>query len=206
MKRGSFLLLVGTLFAVPAAAQEDRRPSPDFDGEAIIYRDTNYQGPAMNVSRPNPNLSLAWPVRSIRIVSGRWELCTLTNYRGSCTTIDRDTPDLRRQINFLNLLGSMRPLPGGGRPPRPEPPRPEPPIAPVPDHSLRGMAAEFFPAPSERGRRVQACDKGPPDASCTQRTARNFCQDRGYVGVGHQALETVGRQVYLADTLCTRTR
>lgn len=192
-------LLATTLLAVPSAAQqEERRPSPDFPGEAIIYRDVGYSGPAVNVSRANPNLGLAWPVRSIRVRYGRWELCSLSNYRGQCTTIDRDTPDLRRQVNFLNRLGSMRPMPGGGGPRPPEPP-------PVPDQSLRGMAAEFFPAPSERGRRVEACERGQANANCAARTADNFCRQRNWNGSAREALETVGRRVYLADVLCTRT-
>ncbi len=45
-------LLATTLLAAPAGAQqEERRPSPDFPGEAIIYRDVGYSGPAVNVSR-----------------------------------------------------------------------------------------------------------------------------------------------------------
>lgn len=192
-------LLATTLFAAPSGAQqEERRPSPDFPGEAIIYRDVGYSGPAVNVSRANPNLGLAWPVRSIRVRYGRWELCSLSNYRGQCTTIDRDTPDLRRQVNFLNRLGSMRPMPGGGGPRPPDPP-------PTPDRSLRGMAAEFFPAPSERGRRVEACERGQANANCAARTADNFCRQRNWNGSAREALETVGRGVYLADVLCTRT-
>lgn len=200
MNRRLVAILLGTVFiAAPSAAQqEERRPSPDFPGEAIIYRDVGYSGPAVNVSRANPNLGLAWPVRSIRVRYGRWELCTLANYRGQCTTVDRDTRDLRQQVNFLNRLGSMRPLPGGGGPRPPAPP-------PAPDRSLRGMAAEFFPAPGERGRRVEACERGQANANCAARTADRFCRERGWNGSAHEALESVGRQVYLADTLCTRS-
>lgn len=187
--------LIAMSLAAPAGAQpEERRPSPDFRGEAIIYRDVGYSGPAVNVSRANPNLGLAWPVRSIRVRQGRWELCTLANYRGRCETIDRDTPDLRRQVNFLDRIGSMRPMPGGG-----------PPEPPAQDRSLRGMAAEFFPAPSRNGRRVEACDRGQATASCAARTADSFCRERGWNGAAREALETVNRRVYLADTLCTRT-
>ena len=193
------VILAAAAIVAPSAAQRDeRRPSPDFRGEAIIYCDVNYSGPAVNVSRANPNLGLAWPVRSIRVRSGRWELCTLTNYRGRCETVDRDTPDLRRQVNFLNVVNSMRPLPGGGGPRPPEPP-------PAPDRSLRGMAAEFFPAPSRNGRRVLACQRGSASAACAAQTADRFCVERGWRGAARQALETVNRQVYLADTLCTRT-
>lgn len=187
--------LAAVTLAAPAGAQpEERRPSPDFRGEAIIYRDVNFSGPAVNVGRADPNLRLAWPVRSIRVRSGRWELCTLANFRGRCTTIDRDTPDLRRQVNFLDRVGSLRPLPGG-RPPEP----------PVRDRSLRGMAAEFFPAPARNGRRVPACERGQATASCAARTADSFCRERGWNGSAREALETVNRQAFLADTLCTRT-
>lgn len=199
MIRPAAALLAATILAAPAASQEERRPSPDFRGEAIIYRDVGYSGPAVNVSRAEPNLRLTWPVRSIRIRSGRWELCTLANFRGSCETIDRDTPDLRRQVNFLNIVGSMRPMPGGGPPPRPEPPI-------GPERSLRGMAAEFFPTPQRGGRRIEACERGQANANCARQSAERFCRERNWTGAAHQALETVGRTVYLADTLCTRGR
>ncbi|MBX3561326.1 MAG: hypothetical protein KF780_05880 [Sphingomonas sp.] len=182
-------------FAAPAGAQpEERRPSPGFRGEAIIYRDVGFAGPAVNVSRAEPDLRLAWPVRSIRVRQGRWELCTLSNYRGRCTTVDRDSADLRRQVNFLDRVGSMRPLPGGWQP---EPPAQE--------RSLRGMAAEFFPAPVRNGRRVPACERGQATANCAAQTADRFCRERGWNGSAREALETVNRQVFLADTLCTRT-
>lgn len=183
-----------SLPAIAGAQPDARRPSPDFRGEAIIYRDIGYSGPAVNVSRAEPNLRLAWPVRSIRVRQGRWELCTLANYRGRCETIDRDTPDLRRQVNFLDRIGSMRPMPGGG-----------PPEPPVQDRSLRGMAAEFFPAPSRNGRRIEACERGQATARCAADTAARFCRERGWSGSSHQALETENRRVYLADTLCTRS-
>lgn len=65
--------------------------------------------------------------------------------------------------------------------------------------SLRGMAAEFFPAPAERGGRVLSCVSGA--AACAQDSARRFWGARGWPAVGQ---ETVGGRNYLADVLCTR--
>ncbi|CAN0415534.1 unnamed protein product, partial [Phaeothamnion confervicola] len=49
---------------------------PAAGAEAIIYRDQNFQGPAMNASAAQPDLRLAWQVRSITVVRGPWEICT----------------------------------------------------------------------------------------------------------------------------------
>src|SRR3546814_1896004 len=32
------------------------------------------------------------PVNSVRVASGTWELCEKTRFRGTCRTVDRDTP------------------------------------------------------------------------------------------------------------------
>jgi hypothetical protein len=186
---------LGATVAATGFAQE-RRPSPDFGGEAIIYRDRNYSGPAVNVSRPQPNLGLAWTVGSIRVRSGRWELCSGVNFGGRCATVDRDTPDLYRQIGALNRVASMRAVPS-----------PITPVPPAPGNgaSLRGMAAEFFPAPARRGQRVPACQNGAATANCAARTADRFCKQEGWNGSKSEALQTVGRGVYLADVLCVRS-
>jgi len=182
------------LLTTAATAQDERFARPPERAEAIIYRDLGYRGPAVNVSAPQRDLGLAWPVASIRVQSGEWEICDDTDFRGRCTTIDRSTPVLvppRR-------LRSMRPMNdqgsgggGGGQPGN--------------GTSLRGMAAEFFPAPQEGRYRIEACSRSSANAGCAARTADTFCTSRGWGGSAREAIETVSRRAYLADVLCTRT-
>jgi hypothetical protein len=176
------------------AAQEDKMWRPDAPPEAIIYRDSGYQGPAVNVSQPQPNLGLAWRVNAIRVRAGRWQLCERTNYRGDCRTVDYDRPVLGTPMRGI-MVQSMRPIGGGGSGGN-EPGR---------NPSLRGMASEFYPAPARGGYRVLACPTGSATASCAQRNANNFCGAMGWRRSARQTMETVRQRTYLADVVCTNS-
>jgi len=185
-----------------AGAQPDER-RPPFGGsmEATIYRDPNYQGPAVAMSRADPDLRLAWPVYSIRVTRGAWQLCSEPNYRGQCVTLTQSRPVLSGSFGRGNVLRSIRPLgadpnPGAG---------PGGPGIGNPGPSLRGMAAEFFPRPMDGRGRVPACERGSATAACASRTADQFCRNRGWTAAARQAMETENRRVYLADVLCSRT-
>lgn len=193
---GSVALAAG---AAVAQDQDERRwPPGGTRAEATIYRDSNYRGPAVAVEREQPDLRLSWGVRSIRVRGGTWQLCPETNYRGNCITVDRDTPDLGLRLGLLRRLQSMRPLGGSGGGGGGE--------APGDFRSLRGMASEFYPAPSIRGEgRVPGCRRGSATAACAKQSADQFCRQAGWNGSARQALETVERRVYLADTLCVRS-
>ncbi|MFC0590718.1 hypothetical protein ACFFF7_15000 [Novosphingobium aquiterrae] len=136
-------------------------------------------------------MGLAWTVNSIRITAGTWQLCPQTQYRGACRTITTSTPMIRPMAGLP--VQSIRPLGWMG------------PGAPGDNASLRGMAAEFYPAPARNGMRVLACTRGSATAACSAATADNFCIAMGYRGSARQSMETVRQRVYLADTLCTRT-
>ncbi|NJC33770.1 hypothetical protein GGR88_001244 [Sphingomonas jejuensis] len=187
------LAVLALLLTGPAAAQDERFARPPGQAEAIIYRDLGYRGPAVNVSEPQRNLGLSWSVSSIRVQSGEWQLCDEVNFGGRCTTIDRSTPVLvpSRRLRSMRPLGEQG---GGGGA-----------VQPGRGTSLRGMAAEFFPAPQEGRYRVEACARSPANAGCAARTADTFCTARGWSGSAREAMETVGRRIYLADVLCTRT-
>lgn len=201
MRLASAMLIGGVALATGAVAtaqdqDERRRPPGEQRAEATIYRDSNYRGPAVSVERAQSDLRLAWGVRSIRVRSGTWQLCPEANYRGNCITVDRDTPDLGLRLGLMRRLQSMRPLGSGGGG-----------EDAVGDYrSLRGMASEFYPAPSVRGEgRVLGCRRGSATAACAKQSADQFCRQAGWNGSARQALETVGRSVYLADTLCVRS-
>jgi hypothetical protein len=182
-----------------SAQDEDARFRPP-GGQApyaTIYRDTNYSGPAVAVERANPDLRLGFSVRSIRVHRGAWQLCSLRNYGGTCITVIASTPDLGNRLGMLRRLGSMRPVAS-------------PPVPPVPPggggQSLRGMGAEFFPAPRNRnGSRVLSCRNGGSTANCAARTADEFCRSAGWNGSAHETQQTEARRVYLADVLCVRS-
>lgn len=190
-------MLVATLLAAAVAsgvaAQSDKMLRPEPRSEAIIYRDIGYQGPAMNVSEAQPNLGLGWRVNAVRIVSGEWQLCEGTNYRGRCRTVTRDTPLLGNPLRGM-AVQSMRPV--GASAPSGE----------AGDNlSLRGMAAEFYPRPAQGGYRVRACTTGSATANCAARTAEQFCMAMGWRRSTREAMETVRGQAYLADVLCSNT-
>jgi len=163
--------------------------------EATIYRDIGYSGPAVAISQTNGDLGLAWPVNSIRVGSGRWQLCERPNFRGDCRTVDSDTPRLGSLLRGIRIQ-SIRPLGGGGGGP----------VIPVtPDQSVRGRFAEFHTAPQANGARILSCPNGGSTANCAARTADAYCVSIGWNGAAVQNQETVGRSVYLADVLCVRS-
>ena len=170
---------------------ERYRPS-----EATIYRDAGYRGPAVFIGEEKPNLRLAWPVNSIRVVRGRWELCERTRYRGNCRTVDRDTPMLNNVLRGITVQ-SMRPAGSGGGGSNPNPP--------ANDQVARGNFAEFHTQPSERNFRVLACTRGSATANCAAQTADNWCRSIGWNGSAREHMETVSGRVYLADVLCVRS-
>ncbi len=184
----------GVAVAAAAWAQTDKM-APMGRGEATVYRDQNFQGPAVYVGEAKSNLGLAWSVRSIRVRSGTWELCARTRYRSPCFRVSADENDLRRVYPFLYAVQSMRPI-GYAPPVQPDP---------LAGTSLRGMSGEFFPAPGRNGYRILSCPNGSSTANCAAQTADNYCKSIGYGGSASQMQETVYNRVYLADVLCTRT-
>ncbi len=178
-----------------AVGQDDRRLDPV---EATIYRDIAFNGPAVAVSGNRPNLGLAWPVNSIRVRSGRWEMCERPQFRGRCTTVDRDTPMLGSVVRGIPIQ-SIRPVGGngGGGGGNQDPP--------ANNQTVQGTFAQFHTQPQMNGRRIRACTTGSATANCAARTADEFCRINGWNGSAREHLETVGRDVYLADVLCVRS-
>lgn len=187
-------VLVALAGVTAVSAQDDRMLRPPETAEAIIYRDAGYKGPAVNVSRAEPDLDLSFRVNAIRVRSGTWQVCERPDYRGTCRSFNRDTPLLA--IRGM-AVQSMRPegggggsLPGGEQGSNP---------------NLRGMAAQFYPAPALRGYRVEACTTGSATANCAKRTAIEFCTSMGWRTSARQMMETVRGRAYLADVLCSNT-
>lgn len=186
--------LAGGMLTTSTAQTPERMYRPP---EATIYRDASYRGPAVFIGEAKTNLGLAWPVNSIRVASGRWELCEKTRYRGNCRTVDRDTPMLGSVLRGMTVQ-SIRPVgSGGGGGWNPNPP--------ANDQSTRGSFAEFHTQPSTNGYRVLACTSGSSTAACAARSADTWCRSIGWNGSAREHMETVNRREYLADVLCVRS-
>jgi len=184
----------GLLATSSAQVPDDKMYRPP---EATIYRDAAYKGPAVFIGEAKPNLGLAWPVNSIRVASGRWELCEKTRYRGTCRTVDRDTPLMGNILRGI-VIQSIRPVgTGGGGGWNPGPP--------ASDQSARGNFAEFHTQPSTNGYRVLACAAGSSTAACAARSADTWCRSIGWNGSAREHMETVAGREYLADVLCVRS-
>ncbi|WP_194954854.1 beta/gamma crystallin-related protein [Sphingopyxis solisilvae] len=182
----------GLLATSNAQPPEDKMYRPP---EATIYRDAAYRGPAVFIGEEKPDLGLAWPVNSIRVASGRWELCEKTRFRGNCRTVERDTPMLNNVLRGITIQ-SIRPVgTGGGWNPNP----------PANDQVARGNFAEFHTQPATGNFRVPACATGSATAACAARTADNWCRSIGWNGSAREHMETIGGRVYLADVLCVRS-
>lgn len=182
----------GALVTTSAQTPDDKMSRPP---EATIYRDAAYRGPAVFIGEAKPNLGLAWPVNSIRVPNGRWELCEKTRYRGNCRTIDRDTPMLNNVLRGITIQ-SIRPVgSGGGWNPNP----------PATDQVARGNFAEFHTQPARDNRRLPACEFGSATANCAAQTADNYCRSIGWNGSAREHMESVNNRVYLADVLCVRS-
>ena len=186
--------LLATSYA--QTAETERYRPPERPPEATIYRDAAYKGPAVFIGGEKPNLGLAWPVNSIRVASGRWELCEKTRYRGNCRTVERDTPMMGNVLRGITIQ-SIRPASGGGGGWNPQPP--------ARDQVARGNFAEFHTQPSQGNYRVLACVRGSATANCAAQTADTWCRSIGWNGSAREHMETVAGREYLADVLCVRS-
>lgn len=184
--------VAGLAVADVSSAQTDKMARPP---EATIYRDARFSGPAVFVGEAKPDLGLAWPVNSIRVASGTWELCERTYYRGNCKTYSSDQSVLGSSSRGMTVQ-SMRPIgQSGGSFIGVE----------ARDQVTTGQFAEFHTEPASRGYRIPACPLGRVTANCAARTADNYCRTIGWNGSAREHMQTVGRVVFLADVLCVKS-
>lgn len=98
---------IGAAITMPAAAQRVSH------GEAIVYKDPGFRGPALVISGAEPNLAEVRfndTISSIR-VRGSWELCVDPNFRGKCTIIN-GSEDRLSYIRMNDNITSLRPVRG----------------------------------------------------------------------------------------------
>lgn len=77
--------------------------------QAILYDQANYRGRSIILVDAEPRIQLtANSAGSIRIISGRWELCVLPGFDGQCVSINQSVPDIRR-LSLPGRVSSARP-------------------------------------------------------------------------------------------------
>ena len=158
-------------------------------GELVLYSDIAFRGQTYVITGPRQNVRVPFRVRSAQVAPGdSWEICPQTRYRGNCNTVSES------QGNIAWSVMSARPAADAGG------------LAPGNQQSLRGMASEYFPQPSDRRGRVLSCPDGSATTACAARNADRFCEQRGWTASSYERQETVSGRVYLADVLCTRAR
>ena len=158
-------------------------------GELTLYSEIGFRGQTYTMNGPRQFITIPFAVRSVRSAPGEnWLLCEGVRYDGRCNRVDRNI------ANIGWVVRSGRPITGG----------PVTLPAPIPPqvNSLRGMAAEFFPAPSNANGRVRSCSTGGAD--CAAERATRFCLGRGWNRAAYNRQQTIGRHIYLADVLCVR--
>jgi len=77
---------------------------------ATLFQEPNFRGRSFAVQREIRNLADAGfndMTSSIRVSSGRWQVCTDKNFKGQCLVITRDTGQLA--TNFDRQISSIRP-------------------------------------------------------------------------------------------------
>lgn len=179
--------LSAALFIMPEGAQAQRR------GEMTFFSNMSYSGARYTVTGPRENVSVPFQIRSVMVAPGeRWEICSRTGYR-DCIMVSENIANIRRTVASARPWQAQTPpepgpAPGGGGSAGP---------------SLRGMSAEFFRAPENRGQRVESRQGS---ATAASESADRFCRSRGWTASSYERLETVRGRNYLADVLCTRTR
>ena len=78
-----------------------------------IYPKKNYRGWSITLNDSQPelrDLGRNDAISSVRVKSGRWQLCTKKNYGGKCKIWTDDDPDLSKS-KFNNKVSSIRMLP-----------------------------------------------------------------------------------------------
>jgi len=80
-------------------------------GGITLFTQRDFNGRSADINGAAAGLgqwSIADQALSVRVRSGRWQLCTDTNFRGRCIDVSRDERDLSR-LGMGNNISSVRP-------------------------------------------------------------------------------------------------
>ena len=183
--------MIAAALVLAAATPVDTAP------HLLLFAERFYRGAVQRFAADTPQLPHVITPQSVRI-SGRWEVCSESQYRGRCLEIDRDYP-VTGGIDAGFKVQSLRRLAAGAGAGKPV-------AGMVPGGtSIVGVASRYWPAPTYGNERVLACPGGKSSLNCAHDTAEDLCRRAGYRTVRYWQLQTVGVRTYLADILCTRS-
>ncbi len=152
----------------------DDRRYDDRPPQIVLFEGYNFSGPRITIDTETASLlgsGFSNRARSVRILSGVWELCDGSSFTKTCRTIDRDENNLAT-IGLDSVITSLRPIDdggygGGGR--RGDNAR-----------GFEGQRTVFFAEPSVRGKPVANCLYR--NSQCGIVAANAFCRDVGLNG------------------------
>jgi hypothetical protein len=78
----------------------------------IVFENPDYKGSSLQIRGSVPDMygsGLDDMITSVRVVSGRWELCSAPNFGGDCKVVTADTPQLK-VYNLNDRVSSIRKL------------------------------------------------------------------------------------------------
>lgn len=201
--RHGLTVIAAVVTLLPAAAlgqaQERVWIPGQGQGTVTLFQNQNFGGAAFTLRQAESNLRSSMMPRSI-IAEGNWRLCSDSNGRGRCISVNGRYPQSDRNSGVNFVVRSVFPQSGGGgggwngggwggQ---------------IGGQSLRGIASQYWPAPEIDRRRVDACPGSNNGSSrCAQETAERFCNFAGWRRVQFFQQATVSRRNVLSDVLCT---
>lgn len=96
--------------ARPRPSRRDRGQFPPPERERLVlFARAGFAGNSMAITEARPSLgAFNDRAQSVRVISGRWELCEAQNYGGRCITVTDDVRDLGR-YRLDGQIRSVRP-------------------------------------------------------------------------------------------------
>ena len=83
-------------------------PGDGYGGQIVLYSGVNYTGRSYSVAGVSDAIAMQ-QVRSVRVDGGNWQLCEDTGFRGRCTAVNVNVPDLR-SLGLPGRVRSVRPV------------------------------------------------------------------------------------------------
>lgn len=133
-------ILIGAgLLAAPASAG---------DSKLTLFRDRNFNGPAVTLTEANSNFTFS--PRSVKLSGTPWLLCERPFFGGRCQEERGDEARLNLHRSFSGMVRSARPV---ALPAPPPPVRPTPPERPArPPTPVEPQSTPEPPKPPEPGK------------------------------------------------------
>ena len=78
----------------------------------IVFENPDYKGSSLQIRGSVPDMygsGLDEMITAVRVISGRWELCSAPNFGGDCKVVTADTPNLKI-YNLNDRVSSIRKL------------------------------------------------------------------------------------------------